>query len=89
MRAILAASAAIFIASSAPGTASDHGRCARAVTNGDCTFTSYGHCVGSRHARCSDPRLAYGRVDGPWRNTGEAHDYDFWHDRPYGRDHWR
>jgi hypothetical protein len=28
-------------------------------------------------------------VDGRWRNAGEAHDYDFWHDRPYGWDHWR
>jgi hypothetical protein len=90
MRAILAASAAIFIASSAPGMASDHARCARAVTNGDCTVTSYRPCADSRHAGCnSDPRLAYGPVDGRWRNAGEAHDYDFWHDRPYGWDHWR
>jgi hypothetical protein len=92
MRAILAASAAIFIASSAPGMASDHAQCAGAVTNGDCTFTSHRPCgaVDGRHAACrSEPRLTYGWTYGPWRNAGEAHDYDFWHDRPYGWDHWR
>jgi hypothetical protein len=78
MRAILATSAAIFIASSAPGMASDHARCARTGA------------VDGRHAACRpEPRLAYGWTYGPRRNTGEAHDYDFWHDRPYGWDHWR
>ena len=98
MRAILAASAAIFIASSAPSMARDYAWCARSITGpfGDCSFASYRQCratVGGQRRECiSNPRLAYGSYgwrDGSGWYAGEAHDYDFWHDTPYGWNHWR
>jgi hypothetical protein len=91
MRAILAASAAIFIASTAPSMANDHAWCARTLANGHSAFTSYRQCVAAlsaqRARRISDPRLSYAQMEG-WRRNAEAHDYDFWHDRPYGWDFW-
>ena len=95
MRSIVLASAAIFIASSAPSMARDYAWCARSITGpfGDCSFASYRQCkatVGGQRGGCiSNPHVAYGRMDGSGRDAGEAHDYDFWHDTPYGWNHWR
>ena len=70
MRSILLASAAILIASSAPGMARDYAWCARTITNpvfGDCSFTSYRQCMatvsGQRGECIANQRFAYGRQE--------------------------
>ena len=87
MRSILMASAAIFIASSAPSMARDYAWCARTITNpdfGDCSFTSYRQCMATVSGQAGDcignPRLAYGRM-GSARRHGDYRYDNGWNNR--------
>ena|ERR1700738_230191 len=93
MRSILMASAAILIASSAPGMARDYAWCARTNINpvfGDCSFTSYRQCMatvsGQRGECIANPRLAYGRPDRGRRYDGYR--TDVWPDRGWNDNGW-
>jgi hypothetical protein len=74
MRLLLALSALLVVATTAPSMARDYPWCARTITNpdfGDCSFTSYRQCmatVSGQAGECQiNPRLAFGQGQ---RSTG-------------------
>ena len=74
MRYVLALSALLVVATTAPTMARDYPWCARTITNdefGDCSFTSYQQCmatVSGQAGECTvNPRLAFGKAQRPAR----------------------
>jgi hypothetical protein len=68
MRSLLALSAILVVASTAPSMARDYPYCARTITNpdfGDCSFSSYQQCMATVSGQAGEcvvnPRVSFGQ----------------------------
>jgi hypothetical protein len=69
MRSLLALSAILVVASTAPSMARDYPYCARTTTNpdfGDCSFSSYQQCMATVSGQAGEcvvnPRVSFGQI---------------------------
>jgi hypothetical protein len=69
MRTILALSALLVVATTAPSMARDYPFCARTITNpdfGDCSFSSYRQCMATVSGQAGDcivnPRVSFSQA---------------------------